>query len=193
VWFCKRWVWSFFSFAADLLHVWSDLCNWVMSNTSHFPWQQQPQPWIHWLCARAHTTVESIKSNKTNAWFRVVIVMFPWWQRDNLSLTPLRLNTECTTSWAPFVEEEEEGPCKGLLHKIEALSRTVVGPGWRTPHPLQGASSQDWGPIKDNCIVWFICICSCVCAYMCLCMCNNMKLILVATLNYLCDCVLLYA
>jgi len=27
------------------------------------------------------------------------------------------------------VEEEEEGLCKGLLHKIEALSRTVVGPG----------------------------------------------------------------
>jgi len=27
------------------------------------------------------------------------------------------------------VEEEEEGPCKGLIYKIEALSRTVVGPG----------------------------------------------------------------
>jgi hypothetical protein len=52
------------------------------------------------------------------------------------------------------VEEEEEGPCKGLLHKIEAMSRTVVGPGWRIPHPLQGASSQDWGPVKDSCRAW---------------------------------------
>jgi hypothetical protein len=128
VWICKWWVWSFFFFCCWLLHVWSDLCNWVMPNTSHFPWQQQPQLWIHWLCARTHTTVQSIKSNKTNAWVRVVNVMFPWWQRDNLSLTSLRLNTEYN-----------------FLGSIC---------GGRRRRPLQGASSQDWGPVKDSCRAW---------------------------------------
>ncbi len=83
-----------------------------------------------------------------------------WWMwcshGDNeiISLSLHFGSTLNTTSWAPFVEEEEEVPCKGLLHKVEALSRTVVGPAWRIPHPLQGASSLDWGPVKDSCRAW---------------------------------------
>jgi hypothetical protein len=42
-------------------------------------------------------------------------------------------------------------------------------------------------------IMWFICMCLCVCAYMCLYMCNNVKIIIVAKLNHLCDDNLLQA
>lgn len=89
VWICKWWVWSCFSFAAN--YCMCEVIYAIGSCPTHLisPWQQQPQPWIQWLCARTHTTVQSIKSNKTNAWFRVVNVVFPWWQRDNLSLIRL--------------------------------------------------------------------------------------------------------
>jgi hypothetical protein len=153
VWICKWWVWSFFSFAADycmceVIYAIGSCPTHIISlgNNNHNSGS------TGYVRARTQQSKASnpIRQMLDSGWWM-------WCSHGDNEIISLSLHFGSTlnaTSWAPFVEEEEEGPCKGLLHKIEALSRTVVGPGWRTPHPLQGASSQDWGPVKDSCMAW---------------------------------------